>query len=182
MASFRRAAQLLGPLDLFRCTVRDGGLLPLERGGAFHGVSYSLAGEHGAVAGADHGRVGHADEGIAALEVAAQVGEGQTGHEGRQPQCYVGHLHRHRGKVHTVDAAFEDEPPQQVAVLRLLHERPIVLAQLTEQLGNAGQAADLGEEDLDAVGNHIQGRRKEVGAAHCWVPLPRSRTAAAPPR
>ena len=33
----------------------------------------------------------------------------------------------------------------------------------------AGQAADLGEEDLDAVGNHIQGRRKEVGAAHCWV-------------
>ena len=113
------------------------------------------ADEHSAIHASHHGRVGHANEGVAALEVAPQVREGQPGNEGRQPQRDVGDLDRHRGKVHTVDAAFEYEPPQQVAILRLLGKRPAVLAQLAEQLGNAGQAAYLGEEDLDAVGNRI---------------------------
>ena len=115
------STQLLGVFHLLWAAVWYRCLLPLQLRGSLHSVYHVLtAGEHRTINAADHGWIGHTDEGVAALEVASQVGEGQTRNEGRQPERDVGDLHRHQGEVHAVDAAFEYEPPQQVAILRLL--------------------------------------------------------------
>ena len=162
-------AQGGGILDFGRGAVGDGGQGALQLGGTLHSGGDWQAGKGGAVVAAHYFGGGDANEGVAAFQVAAQPGKGQAGDKGGEPQGNIGDFHGHGGNIDAVDAAFEDEAAEEVGGFRRADGRLGGFGKELELFGDAGQAADFGQETGDAVGHQIQGGGKEVGAAHSRV-------------